>query len=131
LEGKKNDRKNTGGPAFPQPAVISEAGDILTSLNFDEGGMTLRDYFMAHAPTIPQAWFKPTMPTSRPGGKFVSEDGMRSYATAMEADRAEGFDGFFNASSDAQEEWDRAQNKALFTQWPAAWADEMIKERNR
>lgn len=31
--------KNTGGPAFSQPAVISDTGDILTSLNFDEGGL--------------------------------------------------------------------------------------------
>ena len=43
------DKKATGGPAFPQPAVISDAGDILTSMDFDEGGMTIRDYFAAKA----------------------------------------------------------------------------------
>jgi hypothetical protein len=28
--------------------------------------MTLRDYFIAHAPAEPQSWFEPDMPVARP-----------------------------------------------------------------
>jgi hypothetical protein len=45
-----------GGPAFPQPMALSEEGNLLSSLDVDEGGMTLRDYFAAHAmPVVVQS----------------------------------------------------------------------------
>lgn len=40
--------KNTGGPAFPQPALMGDNG-IISANDFNEGGMTLRDYFAAKA----------------------------------------------------------------------------------
>lgn len=53
--------KNTGGPAFPSSnnVIISEddIGDYV--------GMTLRDYFAAHAPEMPD-WFR--------GGEKGSDD---------------------------------------------------------
>lgn len=44
--------KNTGGPAFPAP----EAGMEHFSAPSAYMGMTLRDYFAAHAPDVPN-WF--------------------------------------------------------------------------
>lgn len=41
-----------GGPAFP--CVIDSYNDVPAH---NEQGMTLRDYFAAHAPEVP-AWFK-------------------------------------------------------------------------
>ena len=40
--------ENTGGPAFPQPGILSADG-IVSSQDYCEGGMTLRDYFAAKA----------------------------------------------------------------------------------
>ena len=39
---------NDGGPAFPDPDGQA---------NYT-GGMTLRDYFAAHAPPMPEQWWK-------------------------------------------------------------------------
>jgi hypothetical protein len=50
----------TGGSAFPkQPIWRTPDGMEIT---MDQGGMTLRDYFIAHAPAEPQPWFAPVMP---------------------------------------------------------------------
>lgn len=38
---------NNGGPAFPQPFLTQEGGDIISSVDFSEEGMSLRDYFAA------------------------------------------------------------------------------------
>lgn len=40
-------RTNTGGPAFSRPAVFTE---VLGLASVEQDGMTLRDYFAAHAP---------------------------------------------------------------------------------
>lgn len=40
--------KETGGPAFPHPELDYFGGDY--SLKSKQAGMTLRDYYMAHAP---------------------------------------------------------------------------------
>lgn len=43
-------KKNDGGPAFPQPQVLTDgAAGIVSSLEMGEGGMSLRDYFAAKA----------------------------------------------------------------------------------
>jgi hypothetical protein len=41
-------RKN-GGPAFPASVTGMLDGDVYTSTYFDEGGMTLRDWFAGQA----------------------------------------------------------------------------------
>lgn len=43
--------KETGGPAFPQPAHTSQNGATGETTNYQwtSDGMTLRDYFAAHA----------------------------------------------------------------------------------
>jgi len=47
--------KRTGGPAFPLNAA---------NMNLHGAkGMTLRQYYIAHAPAEPQPWFEPEMRT--------------------------------------------------------------------
>lgn len=118
--------KNTGGPAFP--AEQHETNDGNWNQTFDPG-MTLRDYFAAHAPADPQPWFTPVMPP-KPQSKWVDENG-REYASPFEAERAVGFDQFWDENRDAVGAWETERAKARFTQWPYAWADEQIKERNK
>jgi hypothetical protein len=58
------ERRNDGGPAFPVPAIYDPSREQVNSTlaYTGEGGMTLRDYFMAHAPAEPQPWFEPVTP---------------------------------------------------------------------
>jgi hypothetical protein len=119
--------KDNGGPAFPQPLVVGRDGEILGPDDFGFAGMTMRDYFMAHAPAEPQPWFVPEMPP-RPKPRWVSDDGLREYATISEAEKHEG-ECFSNASRDECEAWDKERRKAGYVQWPAAWADAMLAER--
>lgn len=91
--------KDNGGPAFPIP------GD-----QYDESfnGMTLRDFFIAHAPTEPQPWFQPVMSTPAP----------EQYSGACyEGSRLEKW----------HEEWSRQR----YIQWPSAWADAMLEARQQ
>lgn len=61
--------KNDGGPAFPR----TQAGK---GEDFDCGheGMSLRDYFAAHAPPDPATWFVFEPATKRPSRVWVSQD---------------------------------------------------------
>ncbi len=59
--------KDKGGPAFPQPAVDTENG-VISSADFGESGMTLRDYFAAQSIT----GINP--------GKLYGDDSIRSHA---------------------------------------------------
>lgn len=49
--------RDNGGPAFPAP----DLGEQDFSQPGAYPGMTLRDYFIANAPTEPQSWFCPVM----------------------------------------------------------------------
>lgn len=55
---------NRWGPAFPGGLTIS--ANQGTAYPEPQEGMSLRDYFAAHAPRKPQHWFRPVMP-ERPG----------------------------------------------------------------
>ena len=89
--------KDTGGPAFPcHPEIVPHK-------ERDFAGMTLRDYFMAHAPAEPQPWFIPEMPPEPDPGMFFDEHSA----------------------------WVAEQYKQRYVQWPAAWAGEMLKARDR
>lgn len=46
---------NDGGPAFPVDEVFDERrGDIIQYMS---PGMSLRDYFAAHAPAMTEQWY--------------------------------------------------------------------------
>ena len=127
---------NTGGPEFPVWELNGHGTQEMT-----EFGMTLRDYFIAHAPAEPQPWFHPVMPpppkerAKRPNdltkeeseeldgwGEFIDTDEMkmpRAIAIAKDWDRYE----------KEYKSWRAEQKKQSYVQWPAAWADEMLKAR--
>lgn len=106
--------------------------------NCPYSGMTLRDYFIAHAPTEPQPWFKPIMP-EKPRklnpSDHLQPDEVEQYrqedefAYESENPRIREFAARASDNSDARIEWDNEKTKQVFVQWPAAWADEMMKAR--
>lgn len=111
---------DNGGSAFP---VVLPDG-----VSWD-GGMTLRDYFIAHAPTNPWPIFAPTMPTKRPiPGPWKSDDGKMTYATSAAAERDCG-DCYYCLNQEELDAWDADKKYQTYAQWPAYWADAMLKER--
>ena len=101
---------NTGGPAFPCDRISQPDESVVSSK-----GMTLRDYFIAHAPEIPQPWFKPKMP----GRKKAPEGRAAEWFKTLEG----------KAFLEADAAWKAEMEKQCFLQWPAAWADAMLKAR--
>lgn len=118
-------------------------------------GMTLHDYFMAHAPAEPQSWFVPVLdvpkrPTFEESGAWsrdcvpreisewqesilLSEDIERSNAEKM-IKRFPGMSRYVSAYLAYRVALSRLRaerEKQRYIQWPAAWATEMIKEKRR
>lgn len=123
---------DNGGQAFPRAA-----GMYANAVE----GMTLRDYFAAHAPTEPQRWFLPVMATERP--KFPQAI---PNPTEAEAEEFNGYGDWLDLEDlkepraidyvkrrdeyDQQSKaWDVVFARELLVQWPYAWADAMLKER--
>jgi hypothetical protein len=120
--------KNTPVSAFPNKRLRQPREDG-TGLYAFESGMTLRDYFIAHAPAEPQEWFKPVL-SEKPiiGQLFVSDDGERFYKSYRHAEENEG-DCFRDVNRASFDAWCKEEIKQKYVQWPAAWADEMLKAR--
>lgn len=134
---------NTGGPAFPVRLPIPGATHannepIPTELHT---GMSLRDYFIAHAPAEPQEWFRGQMPPP-PRQRMAKPDDL----TKEESEELAAWGEFIDAHDMKQprarmiaEDWERHQKenaawnrertKQRFVQWPAAWADAMLEQR--
>lgn len=91
-------------------------------------GLCMMDYFAAHAPAEPQAWFAPVMPTARPKDHYVGEDGTDYGQDGRRADREVGEDLFSNVNWDAQLAWDAEYFRQRCIQWPWAWAREMMAQ---
>ena len=118
-----NEKINDGGPAFPCHA------DIIPK-DRDYAGMTLRDYFMAHAPAEPQPWFMPAMPPAPDLSIWVGESGRKYDGERAAMGSEEGLRGKVRpVNADAYYAWRNEQAKQRYVQWPAAWADEMLKAR--
>lgn len=119
------DQVNNGGPAFPVPHTNGHDG---------RNGMTLRDYFAAHAPSKPAPWFSPKTLISphwseRHGIPMPHGDGRSGSASAGHCGAC---DEYFRKSA----EWDAAQEKrrseyemACHVEWPWAYADAMLRAR--
>jgi hypothetical protein len=112
-----------GGPAFPRPASeFTESGTLLDG-NIAvpaTNGMSLRDYFAAHAPHEMAGWYVPTMPPRPPiewGHDHPHERQCeREYdCVPVNVDELSAYD------DRRREEYER--------QWPYAWADAMLAER--
>lgn len=124
------DHTNNGGPAFPIPGLQNYS---------DFNGMTLRDYFIAHAPAEPQAWFEPKMPTPRPQlptSSSLSEADQSDWHDERLDHDPEGCSAELHAFAEARRNydrtvraWDREYSKQWCIQWPAAWADEQLRAR--
>lgn len=120
--------QNDGGPAFPVPVTEGPmSGNIIDGQHFGNAGMTLRDYFIAHAPEMPQPWFQPKMPTPRPLPCWVSNDG-HVYVSWMEAEKVHGED-YIDANLEAERAWDNEHVALQWKGWPVAWADAMLAAR--
>lgn len=120
--------KNDGGQAFPSPPIRNDAGQFIIK---PQQGMSLRDYFAAHAPVDPQWWFQPYMPECPPHD-WQSNDRTVKFVSAQEAEKALGeFGEFSDVNEEAISAWDNEQTKQRMLQWPYAWADEQLKQRYR
>jgi|GEM_PF-966313 len=130
-----------GGPAFPVLNRSKECSnwDGETHVAHETvGGMSLRAYFMAHAPAEPQAWFSPAGVAELPPMPAMVQNMTEAEATEME-----GW-GEYLGTSDLTElrviEFALAHDarskevsllalefeKQRYLQWPAAWADEQL-----
>jgi len=117
-----------GGPAFPVDDIQSAGPGTTDELKQFARGMSLRDYYIAHAPAEPQPWFLPVMPPKPNKAPYVSNDGQRFYATRFAAEKSEREK--FRSENEAEiRAWDAENLKQRYVQWPAAWADEMLKAR--
>lgn len=146
-------RTGDGGPAFPSTlhnkGITDVAGFLPGQLipPFAEAeyrGLSVRDYFIAHAPHEPQEWFQPAMP-EKPTRLYLDKKEL----TQDEATEYDYFHEYFPsvkpnelktavlqayapralASYEAERAWIRDAAKQRFVQWPAAWADEQLKAR--
>lgn len=126
--------KDNGGAAFPWSDGCQR-----------KSGMTLRDYFIAHAPAEPQPWFEPVLPPkadSIPHFTVLYPD-----CTANEVKALRDYDDEYMAPDSVQEErvrnylvhkesernrdreYGRMADRERYIQWPAAWADAMLEAR--
>lgn len=144
-----------GGPAFPVPdrdmahaagsAAVMGVTDpaerdrlYADAYNKAVRGMTLRDYFIAHAPVEPQPWFEPTMP-KRPQfpdfGALPKEDQRDwnneryDYEPEKCSPALQAYGEQHSMAIKAMHEWSKEYEKQRYVQWPGAWADEQLRLR--
>jgi hypothetical protein len=103
--GAKDMTQPDGGPAFPTRDGV---------FNGPVGGMSLRDYFAAHAPAECLWCFDVKMPTPRPKPDYGDDPDNKPECA-------------FNFMEVAA--WDNERRRKTRTQWPWVWADAMIAER--
>lgn len=133
-----------GGPAFPFPSVSQNQGTGETTVTQGDGGMSLRDYFIAHAPVEPQPWFRPVLgstepPKLPPFPELPENERRKDYAKEYwqhlmltELADCPVLLAWVEQSRAAQKAilaWNAEAAKQTLVQWPAAWADEMLKAR--
>lgn len=110
----------------------------------DTGGparfMSLRDYFIAHAPSHAPKWFFPVMPPCPvvPSAMNVLAgslyDDLRSWRLGRErledlSEEAQLWLSRRDEAEAAQEEWQAEFRRQCYAQWPCAWADLMLEQR--
>lgn len=152
---------NDGGPAFPsvtkESVFVEELGRYDDRLGPPMGGMSLRDYFAAHAPDVPAPWFEPTMPpkpSEPPIATDLNEESRRTLRSwvsdpIFDLDHAANelrdankisetghtalvtYERDYTAYRRACDAWEQVHAKQTDVQWPYAWADLQLAERER
>lgn len=126
-------KRENGGYAFPS---YDNTDDSVR-------GMNLRDYFIAHAPAEPQPWFEPVMKITCPEpipypsdetaaeraeiNRWMQKGGIETVDDSKEP-RARAYVHAREEHARASFLWDAEHTKQRYVQWPAAWADEMLKQ---
>jgi len=89
-------------------------------------GITLRDYFIAHAPTEPWDWFEPVMPPApkpTPQKNFYGDCRHLPEYLQYQQDIAN--------ARDEIGKWDKEKERQRMIQWPIFWADTMLEAREK
>lgn len=108
--------RDTSKQAFPAMDMNHREGIPSMELRYE--GMTLLEYYVAHAPIEPQGWFEPTMVTECPKVPTTQEGTLLIPKTGAEYDKI----------IKDQNLWWVEYNHQTKRQWPLAWAKEMIKQ---
>jgi hypothetical protein len=119
--------QNNGGSAFPVQGKTIRNGDKELTFN-GEAGMSLRDYFIAHAPKHPQQWFKPVMKIQEPAYFLNSIDNYVPIKWWQVWRLLESDDRYSQVNPDWYQ-WKRELERQTFIQWPIAWADATLAAR--
>lgn len=130
-----------------EAAFARPIGKALNHFSPSNVGLTVREYFVTHAPPIPQPWFVPVMDEEEPGltdpvdilpvemhDDWRKIDGMGLPPINVEALKREGKPPEFIACAERvlQEReafrlYDLRYRRELYAQWPLAWADLMLE----
>lgn len=117
-----------GGPAFPVTRLERNPifdGMDSSSMPFvvhaEYPGMSLRDYFAAHAPAQPWPWFQPSMPPK------PDETWSDFHTSGQCGDFCE----CLPENYQARHAWNEERNRQQVIQWPYGYADAMLAERER
>lgn len=141
-------------PAFPHIVdIVGPSNDIFTGKDVPQGrteryifsGLSVRDYFIAHAPAEPQPWFEPVLPPKESSLPQFGE--MYPDRTDAERSALNAFDSDYMRVEDVKEErvrnyllqreeqvnrlraYNAMAHRERYVQWPAAWADAILKAR--
>lgn len=112
-------------------------------------GMSMREYFAAHAPAEPQPWFEPTMLTPRPmrpkapsdriakvlgeslnAGADPTRDWVQPPLSDAEWHLLQAYEQNLSNWHGETDKWDRERARERYIQWPWAWADAVLAQRN-
>lgn len=97
--------------------------------------MTVREYFMAHAPEMPQSWFKPVVAPEPAGLPSVQEapthlrPELNKWSLDDQAPPSSEGIAWVEEWHRREKEltaWKTERSKQALVQWPAAWADAVM-----
>lgn len=149
-------KTNDGGPAFPVSAApVFLLDGSCQNDGFTNEGMSLRDYFAAHAPSNPQSWFEPAMPDKPSRLNEPQPEPLDFGVSPANCEKAtrwamdpcwdlneqSEFEEFVRAAKNYWERsgarlseidsWESERKAQRRKQWPYAWADAMLQERSK
>jgi len=128
---------------------VDTCADVLEHIQpVTADGISLRDYFIAHAPAEPWPWFQPqvTDPPPTPqyeqsgvwgfnkveqvqAGELRKNRSFNSFVVNTGCEKYAAFEAAWNAYWESERLWKDTIQQARQVQWPAFWADTMLAQR--